>query len=194
LEAPAVIIHEKYIEQVKPLIFLDPPDQFSFSASILTYSLISNGDVYLRIMPLIEKTRNFIFDIQFRLHDFSGAETSLTKHLIDAVAFRVLSTPKKFDPDELNFSRFLNSIFKTNYPPAPMSDTAFFNFTCLDEQSPRLNSLLKEKVHLKLLAEDPKTYCELFLNINFPEKIIELVEKDPEYRHNIYKVFFESRG
>ena len=57
---------------------------------------------------------------------------------------------------------------------------------------PQLNSLLKEKVHLKLFSEDPKKYCELFLNIDFPGKIIELVEKDPEYRDNIYKVFFDS--
>lgn len=88
MKTSAILIHEKYINQAKPLVLLDPPGQFSFSASILSYWLISNGDIGLRIMAIIEKTKNFVFDLQFRLHDFAGAETAMTKHLIDAVAFR----------------------------------------------------------------------------------------------------------
>jgi hypothetical protein len=190
MEAPVILTHEKYIDHVKTLTFIDGPGQFSFSASILTYTLLSTGDVLLRIAPIIEKTKNFGFDIQFRLHDFTGAETAMTKNVIDAVAFRS-PPPKSFDPGGLNFSLFVNSIFNSNYSPAKMSDTAFFNLVCMDEQHPLLESLLKKKVHFKLFAEDQKKYCELFLNIDFPNKIIEIVEKDPEYRDHIYKVFFE---
>lgn len=188
---PVILVHEKYIDQAKPLVFLDSPDQFSFSASILTYTLISNGDVLLRIMPIIEKKSNFAFDIQFKLQGFAGVETAMNKPLIDAVAFRP-TTPKSFDPEGLNFSRFVNSIFNANYPLAQMSDTAFFDWVCMDDQHLQLDSLLSKKVHFKLFPENQTAYCELFLNIDFPNKIIEVVEKDPEYRDNIYKVFFTT--
>jgi hypothetical protein len=191
METPAILIHEKYFDKLKLLVLLDPPDQFSFSASILTFCLISNGDIGLRITPIIEKTKNFAFDLQFRLHDFAGVETAMSKYVIDAVAFRHVSS-KNSDPDGLNFSRFMNSVFNTNHPIAKMSDTAFFNTICMDDEKfPKFESLLNKKLHFKLFGENPEKYCELFLNVDFPNKTIELVEKDPEYRDAIYNVLFQ---
>lgn len=191
METPAILIHEKYLSQLKPLAFLDPPDEFSFSASIFTYCLISNGDIGLRIMPIIDKTKNFAFDLQFRINDFTGVETAMDKYVIDAVAFRPLIL-KNSDPEGLNFSRFMNSVFNTSHPTAKMSDNAFFNMICLDEERyPKFESLLNKKLHFKLFPEDQSKYCEFYLNVDFPNKIIELVEKDSEYRDAIYSVFFQ---
>jgi hypothetical protein len=106
-------------------------------------------------------------------------------------AFRERAIHFHPDNDPTSFAAFLRSRYGIAEPIAPMPPDVAWDAISLQGDPRQLqNQLVKIKMFATAVQgdkEDPE--AQLFLNIDLPNQVAVLSEKDPEYRRNVFMVF-----
>ena len=158
-----------------------------FELPILSVSAIDDGQHFVQLFGITkeEPTLKFLVYLHFKFMEFEMGGINDSKKILDMLYIRRANKARHFDPDHENFLRFLGQKFginaSSNYK---MKEQAEFKYICLSNNLVTFADFFSNKLSLKLFHEKP--YYELYLNIDFPNKKVEFMEKDEEYRKAIF--------
>ena len=159
----------------------------SFRASISQLTKYNDGQHIFQVFSLFENKPNekFCFYIQTKCEDYTLNSDNDNKAIISCLALR--PTRLSFDSNSENFVRYISKLF--NVEPKEsfvMSDMVEFDFVYLENKILTLSEMLTKRIELKLICN--QYYCEWYLNLDLPNRVVEFIEKDEEYRENIIKL------
>ena len=188
-----VIYGEQYLKSLHLINYTSVDTCIGFEIPIFQVTAQDDGQHFVQLFGITkeEPTLKFGFYLNFKFKDFEMGGINDSKKILDIVYIKRSNKGMRFDPHHENFIKFLETNFNTNCTTShTMKELTEFRYICLSENLVTFEDFFSNKLELKLFHAIP--YYELYLNIDFPNKKVEFLEKDEAYRVPIIKSLLEG--